>query len=477
MGDEIADVRFSAGDFARFAARLRGETALARDALRSGHFAERGFSIGFEIEAWLLDHAGHPHPVNEQFLAVLGDPLVVPELSRFNVEFNCTPQALGDFALRRAEMELAELWARSNHVAHGLDSNLVMIGTLPTIRNGDLSLDNHSPLKRYHALNREVLRRRGGAPIRIDIDGDEPLRAEHADVMLEAATTSFQTHLAVPASLAHRYWNASAIASGPVLAACGNAPFLFGHSLWEETRIPLFEQAVGIAPGDRGQPRVTFGRDYYRGSIDGWLTENRDDYPVLLPVLFDASPDRLHHARLHNGTIWRWNRPLIGFDPDGVAHLRIEHRILPAGPSFVDMLANAALYFGLVGHIVSRGIDLDEAVDFASARANFYAAARSGLAADLSWVGGREVRASSLLVEELLPAARAGLADFGVAAEDQARYLDTIEARVRTGLTGAVWQRACLEACRGDRYALMAAYCERQRSGEPVHCWDVPAHG
>lgn len=472
MGDEISKVAFEAQDFERFGARLREETTLACDWLHAGRMSERGFAIGFELEAWLLDHGSFPHPVNEAFLRTLDHPLVVPELSRFNVELNCTPQALEGYALRNAEMELAELWARSNAVAHGLDANMVMIGTLPTIRERDLSLANMSPLKRYSALNNEVLRRRGGKPLRIDIAGRERLAIERADVMLEAATTSFQVHLKTPAHLAQRYFNASAIASGPILAACGNAPFLFGKMLWEETRIPLFEQAVALAGMHEGIERVSFGRSYLVDSPAQWLQENLDEYPVLLPLCFDEPVESLRHVRLHNGTIWRWNRPLLGFDADGRAHIRMEHRILPAGPTFIDMLANAALYLGLVNYIVLLDPAL-EALPFAAARDNFYAAAREGLSAQLVWRAQAAVRADQLLREELLPAARRGLAAFGIPEDERERYLGVVEARVASGQTGAAWQRACLQARGGDWFELMTTYCERQRSGAPVHQWDV----
>ena len=263
----------------------------------------------------------------------------------------------------------------------------MLIGTLPTIREEDLTLDNISPLNRYYALNAEVLRRRGGTPLRIDIDGRDRLVSEHYDVMMEAATTSFQIHLKTPARLAHRFYNASVAASGPILAACGNAPFLFGRTLWEETRIPLFEQAV-VVPGPA---RVSLGSGYAQASCLELFEENLRDYSALLPIAFDEPPEKLRHLRLHNGVIWRWNRPLIGFDDGNAPHFRIEHRILPAGPSLVDMIANAALYLGLARHLALGSASGDGGLPFEAARANFYAAARDGLDARLRWPGAGEI--------------------------------------------------------------------------------------
>ncbi|WP_442753345.1 hypothetical protein ACNHKD_10035 [Methylocystis sp. JAN1] len=467
MGEEIRATGFSEADKARFARRLAAETEIAHKLLAADKFSRAGHMIGFEIETWIVDHNYFPSSINQRLLEALDNPLVVPELSRFNLELNCDPLPLEGDALGRAYDALTEVWAACNETAHRLDANLVLIGTLPTIRDEDLTLANMSPLNRYYALNSEVLRMRGGRPLRVDILGREHLVSEHRDVMLEAATTSFQVHLKSPVDLAHLYYNASIAASGPIIAACGNAPFLFGKALWEETRIPLFEQAVDVP----GPPRVCLGSGFAAQSLLEVFDENLRDYDALLPIAFEDEPEALRHLRLHNGVIWRWNRPLIGFDENGAPHLRVEHRILPAGPSFVDMMANAALYLGLVRTLALAGGAGTAGLSFEAASGNFYAAARLGLDAVLTWPGLGEIGVDRLLLGHLIPAARAGLADFGVA--DSRGFLDVIEARVRSGQTGAVWQRKALDACGGDLYAMMAAYCEGQRSGAPVHEWEV----
>ena len=465
MGEEIEARGFSREDKAAFAARLAHETRLLHDSFAREEFSRAAPTLGFEIETWILDHSHFPAPINQQVLEALDDPLVVPELSRFNVELNCEPLALSGDVLSRALGDLTKLWARCNETAHRLDANLVMIGTLPTIRDVDMSLSNISPLNRYYALNREVLRQRRGLPLRVDIEGRDHLVSEHCDVMLEAATTSFQIHLKAPAQFSRAYYNASIAASAPVLAAAGNAPFLFGKALWEETRIPLFEQAV-VAPGP---PRVSMGSGYATHSLYEVFEENLRVYEPLLPMAFDAAAKEFRHLRLHNGVIWRWNRPLVGFDADGAPHLRIEHRALPAGPTFVDMIANAAFYLGLA-HALAVGCRLGTGgLAFDDAVSNFYAAARYGLDARLTWPGAGAIAADRLLLERLIPLAREGLADFDIAEDG---FLDVIEARVRTRQTGAVWQRRALEK-RGDLFSMMAAYCEGQRSGAPVHEWAV----
>lgn len=474
MGKEIDRTRFSADDWLRFAERLNDETALLDRLAREQRLSQRCCTAGFELEAWLVDRRCCPAPTNAQYLAVLADPLVVPELSRFNVEINGTPQRLRDRAFSRLETELLGTWNRCREVAHAQDSTLVLIGILPTIRESHLTMANVSPLKRYRALNAQILRLRGGRPLVIDITGVERLRTEHRDVMLEAATTSFQIHLQMPARDAARFYNASLIASAPVVAAAANSPFLFGHLLWAETRIPLFEQAVAAhAPdADPADWRVSFGGGYLQ-EVSDYFVDNQRRFPVVLPIHTDDAPELFAHLRLHNGTIWRWNRLLVGFDGDGRPHVRIEHRVLPAGPSILDMFANAAFYIGLVNFLVSHPHPPEEALPFAAARANFYAAARHGLGARVAWPGTDEADLRELLLSELLPMARHGLKRLHIAAEDIERYVGTVEARARSGRTGAAWQRAWVEAHGRDFMGLCAAYCERQQTGAPVHEWEI----
>lgn len=474
MGEEIRSQGFTPADFAAFARRLDEETRLLGEMLAAGGFDETGHFGGFELEAWLLDHAGFPSPTNERFLTALACPTVVSELSRFNVELNCTPQPLGGRALRRLEEDLRASWRRCVEVAHELEGTLVAIGILPTIREEDLCLANMSPMNRFFALNRQVLEARQGRPIRLDIHGRERLALAHPDVMLEAATTSFQVHLQAPARQAHRYFNAAQLLSGPMVAVAANSPFLFQASLWEETRIPLFEQAVDTsAAGHPEDCRVTFGEGWLRDSVFEIFDDNLRRFPPLLPMAFNTPARELRHLRLHNGTVWRWNRPLVGFGERGTPHLRVEHRVLPAGPSAVDMIANAALFIGAARALATRPVPPESELAFEDVRDDFYRCARDGLAARVRWLDGRVHPVRDLLADELLPLARAGLRDLGTDEDDIDRYLDTIAARVRTGQTGAAWQRAHVERHGRDFMTLVADYLEHQRSEMPVHEWTI----
>ena len=474
MGQEIGRVRFEPEDFQRFSSRLAEETELLAAWLRDSRFDQTGYVGGFELEAWLLDHNFFPLPDNEAYLRRLANPLVVPELSRFNVELNGTPQPLAGRALSQLQEELVGTWRHCLQVAHELEAQLIMIGILPTIREQDLTLANISPLNRYYALNEQVLKLRGGRPLQLDIRGRDHLRLTHQDVMLEAATTSFQVHLQAPADEAARYFNAAQILSAPMVALAANSPFLFEQQLWEETRIPLFEQAVDV--GTDAHPerrRVTFGSGYLQDSPIECYRENLQRYPVLLPIRFEAPPEELRHLRLHNGTIWRWNRMLIGFDAAARPHLRIEHRVLPAGPTIVDMIANAAVYLGSSRVLAALRVPPESDLPFLQARENFYRAARDGLNAHVVWLDGREVGVRTLLLDEILPMARQGLRLLGLDAEDISRYLDIAETRMRCETNGAAWQRAHIDTHGRDFFRLTADYLEHQRSAMPVHQWSV----
>lgn len=476
MGQEIKHVRFTRQDFALFQERLRTETELLAAWFEENRFDAGPAVGGFELEAWLIDRHCRPLPINERFIQALGSPMVVPELARFNVEMNSPPHVLQGDVLRRTEAELDATWRRCEAVAGELDARLVMIGILPTVREEELNLANMSRMKRFRALNAQVLGFRHGHPLEVDIHGADDLHTLHGDVMLEAAATSFQIHLQVPPAEAARFYNAALALSAPMVAATANSPHLFGKRLWDETRIPLFEQATALDETETDAAhslnRTTFGSGYVQSLLD-CFRENLEHHPVLLPILAAQAPEALAHLRLHNGTIWRWNRPIVGFDAAGRPHLRIEHRVVPAGPGVTDAVANMALFFGLVHALARQAPAPEEHLPFEQARANFYAAAEQGLAAELVWLDGRRRSVRRLLLDELLPLARAGLESLKLAPADIDRYLSIVAARVERGRTGATWQRAWVAQHGADMQALTAAYVARQRSGAPVHEWEL----
>lgn len=473
MGQELGGVRFSREDFAKFQAQLSCETELISKAFVDGALSQDGPFIGLELEAWLIDHNFFPAPHNQSFLDRLGDPSVVAELSLFNIEINAPVSTIAGRGLEKMHEHLSHTVRRCAANAHDDVDTVVAIGMLPTLREEDLSIAAMTPSNRYAALNSEAKRARKGVPVEIDIASPEPdgprFSASYEDVMLEAATTSLQLHLQVPCDAMWRFYNASLILSAPLLAISANSPFLFGKPLWHETRIPVFEQALGQVAGPQ---RVTMGDAYMGADPTAIFRDNLLNFPVLLPDCGDQPAERFPCLKLQNGTIWRWVRPIVGFDDNDVPHVRIEQRALPAGPSNFDMMANAAFYYGAAFTLADEIEQLMDDMPFETASANFYAAAQRGLGAELEWpMLGARCSAGSV-IERLIPAAESGLRGQGMAKDLIDKYLSAITMRMETGQTGAAWQLAHFEKY-GDLNKLTAAYLEHQRTGIPVHEWDV----
>jgi len=474
MGQEIDKAEFDAADFEQFQNRLKDEMSFLRELFDHHGFESKHEVAGYELEAWLVDQLTQPAPVNQEFIRCLSNPLVVHELSRFNVELNSRPHKLSGRALSLMHSDLSGLWQSCMETAATLDTRLAMIGTLPVLDDSQLTMANMSEVERYRALNEQVFKLRRGKPIKLDIRGRDHLQSSHYDVMLEAAATSFQIHLQVKPECAVRYYNASVLASAPLLAAAANSPFLFGRDLWSESRVPLFEQAVNTdnegVIGHTGHSRVTFGHAWCKDSLLELFEENVELYPVLLPTLSDSGMENLWHLRLHNGTIWRWNRPLIGVD-DGVYHLRIEQRVAPAGPTIIDMIANAAFYFGITTALANEQTAPESLIGFDQVKKDFYLVAEHGLQADVHWPGVGDCKVKDLLLEKLIPAARMGLAAFGISQGDLDIYLDVFQARVESGQNGASWQRSYVHHHDCSLREMTEAYIRNQQSLTPVHEW------
>ncbi len=476
MGQEISHSQFSAEEHAAFHARLREETKTLKH-----WFDQRAFdgaaqpTSGLEVEAWLLDQHHLPAPRNAEFLATVNHPYVVPELSQFNFELNSDPLALtGDF-LSRTLTGLSDTWQRCTVAAEKLQLQPLAIGILPTVRDEMLQPEHMSASHRYQALNQELLRLRQMTPLHIDISGDDTLNYRCSHLMLEAACTSLQVHLKLPQDLAPRFYNAAVMATAPVVAATANSPFLYAKSLWAETRVPAFEQvtaAHGFKDAEgREVGRVTLGTGYLRHSLLELFLENLS-YPTLLPELGSAAAP-LSTLRLHNGTIWRWCRPIVGFEADGTPHLRIEHRVMPAGPTLGDMVANMALCLGLSLALGHAEIAPELWTPFEDARANFYACAREGLDAQVRWSGTRG-SVQTLLLDRLMPAAKAALADAGLDRRDLDFYFDEVlRPRVLTGINGSTWQRRYIQTHGRDFQALTERYTTLQKLGTPGHTWPL----
>jgi gamma-glutamyl:cysteine ligase YbdK (ATP-grasp superfamily) len=493
MGIEIDRERFDDADYPRFTERLEHCLEALQQLLERPGFGVGPQTIGAELELFLVDEDGRPLAKNQAILEDAGDPRLTLELDRFNLEVNPSPSSLAGRPLTALgrELEGALEAVRATARAHG--GRVAMVGILPTLRDEDLHRGAITDAPRYRALDWSLSRVRA-EPFEIEIAGrdPEPLRVVRDSIVMEGANTSFQVHLRVDPDDYVASFNAAQLATAPVLATAGNSPLFLGRVLWEETRIALFEQTAD----DRDTParerlvsRVAFGTDWLRGSVLELFEESVRHHEPLLPICGDQDPlaalagggvPRLDELRLHQGTVWRWNRAI--YDSGYGGHLRIEMRPLPAGPTVTDMLANAAFLLGLTLALAPEAEDWTGRLLFARAHANFYDAARLGLEAELTWPGPDdepERVPAAELVPRLLPEARRGLVEAGVDAAEADRLLQVIADRVAAGQTGAVWQRRALAALEAEAGrteavpALVERYLELQAGGEPVHTWPV----
>ncbi len=446
--------------------------------------------IGVEQELFLVDHSLRPANLAMPMLAELNDPAYVTELGAFNLEFNSDTYVFEGDALSRLEAEMNARLAKARLAAQKFGGEIIMSGILPTLEKTDLTLENMAPVPRYRTMNDAMTSLRG-EPYEFRITGTDELIMEHDSVMIEACNTSFQAHFQVGSEEFAEMYNVAQVVTAPLLAAACNSPLLFGKRLWRETRIALFQQSIDtrkLSTNTRDlAPRVSFGTRWMKKSVMEIFREDITRFRVILGSDYDEDPfesiragtaPSLKALRFHNGTIYRWNRPCYGIT-DGKPHLRIENRVLPAGPSILDEMANAALFCGLMSSVSREWQDVTEAISFDDAKSNFIHAARMGLEAQFRWLDGKFYPAQKLILDVLLPLAEEGLRVKGIAEADIKRYLGVIDKRVSSGQSGAVWQLKSFAATSGktkrseQMSAIAGAMLRNQRAGIPVHEWEL----
>jgi gamma-glutamyl:cysteine ligase YbdK (ATP-grasp superfamily) len=489
MGTEIDRIEFQESDFVAFRQRLEENLQQLEQALARPGFGEGAASLGSELEMYLVDTAGRPLHANEELLADADDPQLTLELNRYNLEYNLSPYLLSERPFASTEAEILTKLSRLRHLAGARGGQIVLTGILPTLRLEDFGPRCMTNRKRFQALVAQLIRQRGSA-FTVNINGAEPLRLSMTDITLEGANTSFQVHYRVSPENFGDTFNAMQLVTPLVLAASVNSPSLFGHCLWQETRIPLFKQSIDTRIRDRygwNEPaRVNFGHGWVRRGPFELFAETVRLFPPLLPVCDGAldreqMPPALAELRLHQSTVWSWNRPV--YDPAGGGHLRVEMRALPAGPTPVDMVANAALMVGLAEGIRPRINSLLPALPFHLVEYNFYRAAEDGLEARLVWPnlqrGGYREQPVSQILQELLPLAYRGLAGIGIERDEAEQYLGVIEQRLARGQTGASWQVARLAHLRGRQaprealHTMLQDFIGHSITNQPVGEWPL----
>ncbi len=490
MGKEVDLQEFSRTDRTRHRAKVRRCLDVFARMLRESYFDVENPMTGMEIEFNLVDDDGRPALKSTEALEAIANPLFQTELAQFNLEINVLPRRLGSRGVSGFEDDLRSSLNQAETKSNEVQAHMVMIGILPTLEDGHLSPSTISPNPRYKLISDQVLAARGEDLV-IDIQGAERLSTTSESIMPEAACTSTQLHTQVGPENFAAYWNASQAISGVQLALGANSPYLLGKQLWQETRIPLFEQATDTRSEELKEqgvrPRVWFGERWITSIFD-LFEENVRYFPALLPITDDEDPlqvlesggtPALSELKLHNGTIYRWNRPVYDV-VDGVPHLRVENRVLAAGPTVIDTMANAAFYFGLTRSLAEDDRPLWSRMSFSAAEENFHAAAQHGIDARIYWPGVGEVDATELVLRRLLPMAKEGLGRWGVEPDEAIRLLSIIEQRCVLHQNGASWyvakvqgyEKAGTDRAEALRLTLQD-YRQLMHANEPVHTWPL----
>lgn len=500
MGEKVVAGAFDLSDRQRCRKKLHQCLEGLGRLLAEGRFDRPRNLMGMEIELNLAGADGMPKMLNGQVLDRIASRDFQTELGMFNLEVNIVPHNLSGRVLDQLAEELRAGLGYADRKAAEVDAGIMMIGILPTLGREDMVRSNLSDVDRYALLNDQMVAARG-EDFSLDIEGVERLVCTSGSIAPEAACTSVQLHLQVTPDRFADVWNAAQAVAAVQVAVGANSPFLFGRELWRESRPPLFEQATDTRPPElqnQGvRPRTWFGERWIDSAYE-LFEENLRYFPPLLPICDEEDPLRvldeggvpgLQELVLHNGTVYRWNRPVYGL-ADGVPHLRVENRVLPAGPTVADVIANTALYYGLVRALAEESRPVWTRMPFTAAAENFETACRRGIDAELLWPrpgrsgGLTRVPAVKLVRDELLPLAAAGLDAWNIEPADRDHYLGIIEERCRRRTNGASWQtdayHRAREAGLGRAEALAAMtrrYAELMQAGEPVHTWpvDLPA--
>jgi hypothetical protein len=491
MGEDVTATVFSREDRQRYRDKVKRNLDVFARMLGEARFDADNRSIGLEIELNLTDGSGDPAMANAQVLERIADDAFVTELGQFNIEINIPPRLLEGEVFSGLEEQIRGSLNAAEEKARTVGAHMMIVGILPTLGDRHLHARALSANSRYALLNEQIFAARG-EDLHLAIDGVERLSAYADSIAPEAACTSVQLHQLVHPEQFALHWNAAQAIAGIQLAVGANSPFFFGKELWRETRIALFEQATDTRPEElkaQGvRPRVWFGERWITSIFD-LFEENVRYFPALLPLCDEEDPlavlergdtPALGELKLHNGTVYRWNRPVYEV-VRGRPHVRVENRVLPAGPTVVDILANAAFYYGLVRSLMESERPIWSQMSFSAAEDNLHAGARDGIDARVYWPGIGDAPVTELVLRRLLPLAHEGLERFNVDPHARDRLLGIIERRCVEESNGATWQvgtfRRLYESERLDRdealRRMTVAYREYMHGNEPVHTWPL----
>ncbi|WP_419419852.1 hypothetical protein ACNVED_00675 [Legionella sp. D16C41] len=461
--------------YREFDKRLLAETNLLEQWFIEQIFIERELEAGAEIELFLLDDKYNPAPDNLKFIKKVNDAALIPEVGKAHLEINTCHVHLCKDGLSKLHQNVLKFWQQCCDVARRNHYHLALIGTLPTATEKHLAIKYLTNKKRYHLINSCIWEHCSGKPILIDLLGAEHLKLPLHSLTINGLISAFQIHIQMGLSQSVKYYNIAQAIAGPMLALACNSPFLLGKHIFADTRVFLFEQALTLPRFDRalGFKCCMFGISYLKNSFFELFDQNYQFFPRLIPeISYKSSIDNMFHVRRQNSVIYRWNRPVIDFNNKGQPHLRIEHRGLSTGPTIIDMIANAAFFYGLLSYFSLQSTSIEHLLPFYLAKNNFFEAARHGFNAQFTWFLGKKMNAC-LLLKELIPKARKGLLALGINNSDIELYLDIIAERIDKRMNGSAWQCQFISKYGRDFHNLLEVYLHNQEQELPVAQWAI----
>lgn len=473
MGREIEKKVYTQRDFIEFEKRCLDELGYIETLFKKGkNLFSNAYCVGYELEVCILDDKNRPNPINKELLEEIGSSLLTSELAKYDLEINGNVFELKEGVVPKVNDDISQLWNQASTSAQKLNAQLGLFGILPSLKLKHFNKHLYqSEMYRYTLISRRVRELRHES-LEVTLHGKDEVSLKKDDVMLEALSTSLQIHLQIPFDKSVEYYHAALIASVVLVGFGANSPLVLGKRLWHESRIAIFEQSVDTRDRLRrehgDEKRVHFAEGY----IDSWLElfEANDKFKILFADLQDRPTEELYHFNLHNGTVWRWIRPILDKDKNGKHTLRLELRILPSGPTLIDTQSNLWFFITLIEGLVKSDIDLQK-VPFETLKNDFYSVAKKGLETEFhNPIDGQKVKLQEWILDEGLRLAKKGTESFDIRASHD--YLEVIEKRTSTGQNGAVWQLKHYEKYKSIE-KLMEAYMKNSKANRAVHEWSV----
>ena len=470
MGLEVHKSNYNQDDYQKFEQLWLEELDFVHTLFDNPQNFSQAKRIGYELEACLLDQHNEPAPLNFAILDDLNSDDFANELAKYDLEINGAVFKLDATAPTLLHQGLHQKWQTLTASAKKFDTHLGLFGVLPNLRKEHFDRQKYqSQMKRYSLFSKRIFEMRQES-LDLLFHGVDEVALSRNDVMSEALCTSLQIHFQIPFSQSVEYYHAALIASVVMVGVCANSSLVLGKRAWHESRIPIFEQSVDSRDQARRVQgdikRVHFAQNY----ISSWqeLFAQNQHFRVILPDVMDHPKEKLYHFNMHNGTIWRWIRPILGRDGDGKWTLRMELRALPAGPTLHDTQANLWFMIGLIEALVHQDIDLT-ALPFEKLRDDFYHIAKYGVHASFHDPKTlQKVKLSSWIESEGITLARQGFKRLGI--KDCEEHIETIQGRLKQN--GATWKLAHYEKHQNIT-KLMEDYMHNFNQNTPVHRWSL----